>query len=511
MALKIVVILSLLSLQSLHAAIVPEHAAVVYPQLFDVRDDLGTRVLRVNDKITLNLKKSAVLPDDFVLIEDWEGVPRHTYFNVDALEEDLYHDEKHFASVMVSEEDGSWKVEGVVGPNLKIRPMEEMGRSSEGHYAHLLEPIEKESSDTPTVLGEAIKQPKAAPTERARSLYDIPIIYPEVKVVADATFRSGFKSKTRMMRYLVIEFNVINLRYRTVSQPEIKLIFRSVQITKREKEKYYKFVWEGRNVINGLDSLYALVNFTDGEKKKDYENFDIVFFITGYDMAAVQLPRVEQSLQGYAFVGSACLRTRVGLGEDAAYTYIGIRIIAHEIGHTLGCSHDGTSVQGHIPEFTANSNNCPWEQGYLMSYIEENANSMKFSSCCDYSMSLVAWSTHIKCLHETNSNKTIKSHYNTSKIPGEFLTKDKQCKMTYPTLKRTYFMKEKGIQNCKAWCFVPGDQYNAADHYWPMLLIDGSNCSYPSRWYGRNFEDMVCINGDCVRRRSSYPARPVGK
>uniref|UniRef100_A0A023FBT4 Putative tick metalloprotease 55 n=1 Tax=Amblyomma cajennense TaxID=34607 RepID=A0A023FBT4_AMBCJ len=79
MALKIVVILSLLSLQSLHAAIVPEHAAVVYPQLFDVRDDLGTRVLRVNDKLTLNLKKSAVLPDDFVLIEDWEGVPRHTY------------------------------------------------------------------------------------------------------------------------------------------------------------------------------------------------------------------------------------------------------------------------------------------------------------------------------------------------------------------------------------------------------------------------------------------------
>uniref|UniRef100_A0A023FS72 Putative tick metalloprotease 17 n=1 Tax=Amblyomma cajennense TaxID=34607 RepID=A0A023FS72_AMBCJ len=276
--------------------------------------------------------------------------------------------------------------------------MEEMGRSSEGHYAHLLEPIEKESSDIQTVLGEAIKQPKAAPSERAGSLYDVPIIYPEVKVVADAKFRSGFKSKTKMMRYLVTEFNVINLRYRTVSRPKIKLIFRTVKITKREKEKYYKFVWQGENVINGLDSLYALVNFTD-ENKKDYEKYDVIFFITGHDMAAVQGNRVEKTLQGYAFVGSACLRTRVGLGEDVADTYIGIRIIAHEIGHTLGCSHDGTSVQGHIPKFIANSNNCPWEQGYLMSYIEENANSMKFSSCCDYSMSLVAWSTEITCLH----------------------------------------------------------------------------------------------------------------
>ncbi|KAK8766818.1 hypothetical protein V5799_006403 [Amblyomma americanum] len=169
-----------------------------------------------------------------------------------------------------------------------------------------------------------------------------------------------------MMRYLIIEFNVSN------------------------KETYFKRVWRERKVIDGLKSLYALVDFVE-EKKKNYEKYDVVFFITGYDMAAVQDSRVEQSLQGYAFVGSVCLKTRVGLGEDAANTYIGIRIIAHEIGHTLGCSHDGTSVQGHIPKFTADSTNCPWEQGYLMSYIEENSNSMKFSSCCDYSMSLVAW------------------------------------------------------------------------------------------------------------------------
>ncbi|KAK8777564.1 hypothetical protein V5799_029091, partial [Amblyomma americanum] len=284
----------------------------------------------------------------------------------------------------------------------------------------------------------------------------------------------------------------INLRYRTVSRPRVQLIFRSVKITKRKKETYFEHIWKDHNVIDGLKSLYALVEYV--EKKKEYKKYDIVFFITGNDMAAVQDSRVEKSLQGYAFVGSVCLKSRVGLGEDVANTYIGIRIMAHEIGHTLGCSHDGTSVQGHIPQFTADSNRCPWEQGYLMSYIEENSNSMKFSSCCDYSMSLVAWSSQIKCLHEMNSNSTIKRKYNTTKLPGDILDRNKQCKLTYPTLRhRTYFMKKYGTRNCKAECFVPGDEYGgAADHHFPMLLIDGSKC---------DSHGGVCINGDCRQKQ----------
>ncbi|KAL1467411.1 hypothetical protein MTO96_042201, partial [Rhipicephalus appendiculatus] len=257
-----------------------------------------------------------------------------------------------------------------------------MGRTSEGHYAHLLEPIEKEQYNVPTVLGERL-QPSNVTSERAG----------KVRVVADSTFMAGFKSYKDLVIYLMIEFNCINLRYRTATRPKMRIWFRSVDVSKRGNETYYHHLYG--NVIDGLKSLYNLVEYVDRRKDK-YGDYDIVFFVTGLDMAAVEGSRVEKALQGFAFVGSVCLRTRVGLGEDKADTFIGIRIIAHELGHTLGCSHDGTAVDAHIRGIKSDSARCPWEQGYLMSYIEENANSMKFSSCCDYSMSLVAWSKDIK-------------------------------------------------------------------------------------------------------------------
>ncbi|XP_049274679.1 uncharacterized protein LOC125759676 [Rhipicephalus sanguineus] len=150
-----------------NAAAFQKDQQIVYPMVFDGRDE-GTRVLKLNDKLILNLQPSSILHEDFVLRTYRHGVPEHIYFDVDALEEGLYHDEKQLASVMLSEDDVSLKVNGVVGPNLKIRPLEEMGRTSEGHYAHLLEPIEKEQYNVQTVLGERL-QPSNVTSERAGS------------------------------------------------------------------------------------------------------------------------------------------------------------------------------------------------------------------------------------------------------------------------------------------------------------------------------------------------------
>lgn len=480
-------------LQGCQAAALQKHQEIVYPMVFDGRDE-GTRVLKLNDKIILNLKPSSILHEDFVLRTYRHGVPEHVYYDVKALEEGLYHDDKHLASVMLSEDEMSLKVNGVVGPNLRIRPLEGMERTREGHYAHLLEPIETEQYNVQTVLGERL-EPSNVTSERAGSVYDVEIVFPEVAVVVDATFMAGFRTRKEMMKYIMIEYNCINIRYRTVSRPKMRIWLRSIYITEKSKETYFAHLYG--NVIDGLKSLYSLVEFVDKEKTR-YEKYDIIFFVTGHDMAAVEGSRVETVLQGFAFVGSVCLKTRVGLGEDRANTFIGIRIMAHELAHTLGCSHDGTAVDAHITGIKSDSVRCPWEQGYLMSYIEENSNSMKFSSCCDYSMSLVAWSTKINCLHNISTKNRIEKQYNTSKIPGDILGRNKQCRMTYPTLKTTYFMEKFGIVNCIAQCFVRGEEFQASDSHWPMIIIDGTPCNKDKTY--------ICLNGDCMskERRRRY-------
>ncbi|XP_077529501.1 venom metalloproteinase BumaMPs1-like [Haemaphysalis longicornis] len=480
---------------------VPNGAEVVFPQLYDVRDDLGTRVLRVNDKLTLNLKKSSVLHDEFMLRTYRQGVPQHTYFDLVALQEDLYHDEKHFASVFVSEHGGSVKVEGVVSPNLKIRPLEKMERSADGHMPHALEVISNDDLKQQTVYGENIQARNITVTERltAAERYRTEKVYCEVRVVVDTKLRSGFNTTRDLIRYYMIVFNCIRLRYLTVTRPKISLKFRAIEVLNTYEENQF-FEWISyRTSIDALKSLYKLVEYVR-KRKKSYGKYDIVYVSTGLDMVAVEGHRQESALQGFAFVGSVCTDNRVGLGEDKAFSYISIRIMAHEMGHTLGCSHDGTGIDGTIRGYKADSYRCPWEDGYLMSYIEETHRSMKFSSCCDYSMSLVAWSTEINCLYERTSGSRLRN-FTTGRLPGRYLSKNRQCRMTYPTLHETYFMPQYGIRYCIAQCFVPGWQFRASNSHWPMLLIDGSRCA----------NNMICINGDCVWKKRRYEHKIVGK
>ncbi|XP_077529766.1 venom metalloproteinase BumaMPs1-like [Haemaphysalis longicornis] len=484
------------------ATYVPKGAELVFPQIYEDRDDVGSRILRLNDKLTLNLKRSSVVHEDFYLRTYRQGVPQHTYFDIYALEDELYHDEKHFASVFVSEDGRSVKVEGVVGPNLKIRPLENMERTDEGHVPHALELISNDDPNYKTVYGVPITERNGTVVEERLTQaerYQAVKVHCEVRLVVDSKFRQGFTKVRDMVRYLLIEFNVVKLRYLTATRPEIHLKLRAIEVTTvSEERKYMKWI-QPYVSIDALKTLYELVNYVQ-KRNNSYGRYDLVYFATATDMVAVEGSRYEKSLQGYAFVGSVCTHNRVGLGEDQPMSYIGIRIMAHEMGHTLGCSHDGSAIDGTIRGFKADSNRCPWEQGFLMSYIEEDHRSMKFSSCCDYSMSLVAWSTEINCLYYLSTGSRLKK-YRTRRLPGRYLGKNTQCKMTYPTLVKTYFMKNLWRRGCLGQCFVPGWQFQASDSHWPVLLIDGTTCA----------PNMMCVNGDCVPKRRRYPYRIYGK
>lgn len=479
-----------------HSAKLPKFQAIVYPELFDARDDEDTRVVRINDDITLNLKPSAVLHPEFFLRTYRQGVPQHTYFNIEALEQNLYDDEKHFAAVILTEEDGTLQLKGVVGPNLKIMPAMGMERSEDGRHPHILETIHDTDSDH--VYGklpeEGLNKISARSLKLDATAYSIDTVYPEVFIVCDSEFYREFKDEQDMLFYLMVELKVVNLRYRTVSNPKIVPVYRGVEITDyRREHKYYHYIGAG---IDALKSLYSIVDFVK-ENNESYGLYDLVYFSTGRDMIAVEGSKQESVLQGFAFVASACTERRQQLGEDKAHSYIGIRIMAHEMGHTLGCSHDGTRVDGIIRDFKSDSSTCPWQDGYIMSYIEEDSRSFQFSSCCNYMMSLVSWSAEAACLRNNETATIITRIKKKIYLPGQMLDRNKQCRMTYPTLKDTYYMEKYGARQCIAQCYVNGKQFNAASSHWPMLLIDGSVCD--------DKRNMVCINGKCIPNTLEAP------
>ncbi|XP_037557500.2 uncharacterized protein LOC119434416, partial [Dermacentor silvarum] len=143
----IIIVLTVLPLLGYcHAAELPKYQAIVYPEVFDGRDE-GTRALKVTDDITLNLEPSSILHENFFLRTYRQGIAQHRYFNIETLQRGLYHDKRRYAAVVLSEDGNTLQVEGVVGPNLKIRPIEMKERSENGRQAHLLETIEDSDSD----------------------------------------------------------------------------------------------------------------------------------------------------------------------------------------------------------------------------------------------------------------------------------------------------------------------------------------------------------------------------
>ncbi|XP_077529080.1 A disintegrin and metalloproteinase with thrombospondin motifs like [Haemaphysalis longicornis] len=201
---------------------------------------------------------------------------------------------------------------------------------------------------------------------------------------------------------------------------------------------------------------------------------------------------------GYGYVAAACGMFRVALGEDSGETYKGVRVMAHEIGHVLGCPHDGQTAIGYA-KYTPDSRSCSWYDGYLMSHQEKDSRSMKFSRCCNRQMSIFARTREAQCLIYSSSITRIAQEDQTALLPGQEADRNQQCRNAYPTIRQTYWISNKGDENCTIHCFVPKDEVFDDDMEWPTFLSDGSQC-------GNNVK-TVCINGDCVEKRAKYAAK----
>lgn len=464
---------------------VPYEDKVVFPKILESRSDKDTKFLKINEDLTLHLQKSSVMGKDFLLRTYQGHVMQHTYLDGELLEEDLYHDSRHFASVMVSEEHGL-QVEGVLGPKLRIKPSPLQGRSHGMDIPHVLYAVEEE--DGAYAGADAFQQVNV--TERQAEGNGVPAtIRPELLIGVDSTFRAQFSSELTLIKYMVITFNAANVRYLTVDSPRVRLKFCALEIFTPATEA---FLERSGHYVLAIRSLNQIKDYVRSHPEK-YRDYDGVYVVTGLDMAEYTYYGWNPGLMGYAFIGGICGNLKVGYGEDRVGTFKGVRIFAHEVGHLLGCPHDGTSTGLY------SSASCPWNDGFIMSYKEEDSRSMKFSQCCNRMITQMAWSSQGTCLRTRIMKTKISKKNFTSILPGNILSRDRVCQMAFPNVRETQFIPDhNGNENCVARCFMPRHVYGYNTSL-PAFLPDNSPCTENG--------GKMCRNGDCVPRklkRSAY-------
>ncbi|KAM7298710.1 venom metalloproteinase antarease-like TtrivMP_A [Ixodes scapularis] len=129
----------------------------VYPRLLQARGTNGEKLLHIQDGLILNLEKTSVLAENFILSTFEGGNQIDTLMNGKELEKNVYHDRNQAASVSVEEKEGTIEVvlalqisdralcgsvvellafRGALSPKLRIAPSPLMARSEDGQIAH---------------------------------------------------------------------------------------------------------------------------------------------------------------------------------------------------------------------------------------------------------------------------------------------------------------------------------------------------------------------------------------
>ncbi|XP_064490177.1 venom metalloproteinase antarease TserMP_A-like [Ornithodoros turicata] len=464
-------------------------STIVFPRILESRGDDGTKVLRINDELVLNLEPSSVFSDVFMVHTFHDGISHKSYHDAKEFHAELYQDPRQMASVMVTETDYV-QVEGVLGSRLRIRPAPELERSLEGHVAHIMFSVEEKTHSEHGDYASPQEDLYPEPVIAERSDFHGKTMYPEVHVVVQYDHAKAFGfNKTAITRYFAIFLNVVNLRYKSMNNPKVQIRIVGLTINKRkEDEPYvvrdptYKLLMDTGLTMNGLMEQFRKYDF--------FLQVDIVFFVTALDMIIGEGPTRTVGVSGYAFCGSACTQYKFGESEDTPLSYDGTHLFAHEVAHTLGCVHDEDPPDQWVSSSHPGAQSCPWKDGYIMSYVFNDTNHYKFSPCCMEQMRHVFSLPTRKCLHEKNWRKP--EIERTTMLPS--MNAKKFCKIMhgwkYP---KAYPDPYYDTSACKLQCVAPRPKRRLGDKIFTHYAIDGSSCDADDN-------KKVCVNGRCLNK-----------
>lgn len=315
-------------------------------------------------------------------------------------------------------------------------------------------------------------------------------VYPEILVVVDQSLHTKLgSSETQTKDYVTLFMSAVNLRFKNLKLMNVELNVAGIDIMLNSKNvaDYITNNIVSKDSLDAQSALGDLGSHYYRHKPKDIV-YDMVLVLTGLNMCIHKGKTCRKSTAGYAYVGGAC-RTNptlkkinaVGLIEDDG-GFSGAVVAAHEIGHLLGVSHDGTSLPSYLKGPSARG--CPWNQGYIMSDLRRTERGLRWSKCSENQMFSYLSSGAASCLlNRPSSNKIPLKTF--SELSAKVPSADDQCEKKDGT--KSCFYNERICTQL----FCVDARTGSCISYRPA--VDGTKCN----------QNGICFQGECITAKSS--------
>uniref|UniRef100_A0A1I8MX25 Uncharacterized protein n=1 Tax=Musca domestica TaxID=7370 RepID=A0A1I8MX25_MUSDO len=308
------------------------------------------------------------------------------------------------------------------------------------------------------------------------------MIYPEVLVIVDYDgYRLHGGDNLQVKRYFIAFWNGVDLRYRLLKEPKIRVSIAGIIISRgRDATPYLERNRVGRDAIDSAAALTDMGKYLFRERRLPV--YDIAVAITKLDMCRREVGARDcnRGTAGFAYVGGACVVNRrlekvnsVAIIEDTG-GFSGIIVAAHEVGHLLGAVHDGSPPPSYLGG--PGAQRCRWEDGFIMSDLRHTERGFRWSACSVQSFQHFLNGATATCLYNVPHEDNALGR----SLPGTLLSLDAQCRRD----RGTYACFKDERVCAQLFCFDAQTGYCVA--YRPAA--EGSTC-------GNN---MHCLDGRCT-------------
>ncbi|XP_057321094.1 A disintegrin and metalloproteinase with thrombospondin motifs like [Microplitis mediator] len=301
------------------------------------------------------------------------------------------------------------------------------------------------------------------------------IVYPEILVIVDNALFKKLGSNVRDVVIHILAFwNGVDLLFRNLESPKFRFNIEAIVIV------------EAPNVFTNVEyapnktDAYQLKRTIDSwlysyQREFPIDSYDIAAFMTSNDL----FRKSGKRLGGISYNTGACKtfheskRVVKSAYVHEAGDFFGIRLMAHELGHLLGISHDGYDAK-----------RCPVKDGTIMTSngFDLGPKFYEWSQCSLDKLTQSFVKNNLNCLY----NEIYEHSAAVPRIlPGKLMDLDKQCH--FQRANSTPVIKE---DNCKHFrC-----RTNLKPPFYKLFslsigLLDGTSCG----------QGKMCLLGSCVQ------------